>query len=316
MAAARPRHRELLEREGYPPGSSWGVWGDDDQVGALNLITPERSRAAARLVRRGAVFPLAWGLENPSPALFGRGPIEHVKQDDGFGMDDHFNRFFPHGSSHWDSMGHFRHPEHGYYGGRSAEELKGSDAKNSIAEWAKRGLVGRFVLADVARWRVAEGRPIAHETSEPVPIDDVAATLTAQRTTAEEGDVLLLRLGWIEWYEALRPPQRAALAQGDWGFAAPGLAATEATLEWLWDSGFAAVAADVPAVEAFPFDPEGRSLHADLLALLGINLGEMFALDDLAADCAEDGVYAGLLTAAPLNYTGATGSPANALAVK
>jgi kynurenine formamidase len=312
----RPTFEELRSREGYPPRSSWGLWGDDDQIGALNLITEREVRKAARLVERGAVFPLNWGLENPDPALFGRGPLAHHKRDDGFGMDDHFDNFFPHGSSHWDSLGHFSHPEHGYYGGRPPERLKGPEAENSAAEWARRGVAGRFVLADVERRRREEGRPIAQSTDEAVSIEEVALTLEAAGVQIEQGDILLVRMGWIAWYEALGEADRAALAEEEWGFAAPGLAAGEETLEWLWDSGVAAVATDVPAVEAFPFDPRGESLHANLLALLGINLGEMFALDDLAADCGADDRYVGLLTSAPMNFTGATGSPANALALK
>jgi kynurenine formamidase len=101
-----------------------------------------------------------------------------------------------------------------------------------------------------------------------------------------------------------------------WAFAAPGLAAGDEMLEWLWDSGIMAVAADCPALEAFPFSPRGTCLHGALLPLLGINLGELFDLEALAADCQDDGTYVGLLTSAPLNFTGATGSPANALALK
>jgi kynurenine formamidase len=313
----RPTYRQLCERDdGSPPGTSWGLWGADDQLGALNLMTPARVVAAARLVRRGSVFALGWALENPSPPLFGRGPIEHVKQDDGFGMDDHFNRFFPHASSHWDSMGHFRHPKHGYYGGRTAAQLKGRTAHNSIAEWARHGVASRFVLADVARWRAAQGLPIACDQPEAIPIDEVAATLAAQGVEPREGDILLIRFGWVGWYDALDAARRAAVAGEQWGFVAPGLAPGEHTVAWLWDTGVVAVATDVPAVEVFPFDPEEACLHADLLAALGINLGEMFALDALASDCAQDGVYEGLLTSAPLNFTGATGSPANALALK
>jgi kynurenine formamidase len=87
------------------------------------------------------------------------------------------------------------------------------------------------------------------------------------------------------------------------------------TIRWLWDSGIVAVVADNPAVEAFPFDPVGASLHADLLALLGIPLGEMWYLEDLAGRCARARRYTGLLAAAPLNLPGGVGSPANALAL-
>ena len=313
----RPTYRELRSRPGHPPGSTWGLWGEDDEVGALNLLTQDAVVAAARLVRRGAVFPLNWRLEVPDPGLFGRGPLEHVKRDDGFGMDDHFNRFFPHGSTHWDSFGHFSHPEHGYYGGRTSEQLKGPNARNSIAAWARRGVAGRFLLADVERWRRETGRSIAQGTSEAVDIADVTGTLAAQGVEPQLGDILLVRLGWIDWYTGLDAEGRAALASGPpWRFTAPGLSPADATVEWLWDSGIVAVAADCPALEAFPFRPRGQSLHGTLLPLLGINLGEMFDLDALAADCAADSTYVGLFTSAPMNFVGATGSPANALAMK
>lgn len=102
----------------------------------------------------------------------------------------------------------------------------------------------------------------------------------------------------------------------DWSFKATGLEPGKATVRWLWDSGAVAVAPDNPALEAFPFDPVGTNLHSNLIALLGIPIGEMWDLDGLAADCAADGRYAGLLTAAPLNLHGGIGSTANALAVK
>jgi kynurenine formamidase len=311
-----PTYAQLRERTDGPAGSSWGLWGADDELGALNRIRDEHVRDAAQLVVRGAVFPLNWPIESPSPALFGRGPIEHVKVDDGFGMDDHFNRFYPHGSTHWDSMAHFRHPQHGYYNGRTAEQLKSAEGRNSIAAWARRGVAGRFLLADVERFRRQSGRPIAQGTDEAVSVDDVRATLADQDVVPREGDILLLRLGWITWYEHLDDTVRQALADEPWSARAPGIAAGEDMVEWLWDSGFAAVAADVPAVEALPFDPRSECLHARAISLLGINLGEMFALDALADDCARDGRYVGMLASAPMNFTGATGSPANALALK
>lgn len=312
----RPTYRQLFEREGYPQGSSWGLWGDDDQIGALNLVTPEKVQAAARLVKRGAVFPLGWTLQLPKPPLFGRESIDHVKRDDGFGMDDHFNCFYPHASSHWDSLSHYRNPVHGYYGGRTAAEMKGEGAKNSIAEWARVGVATRFVLVDVERWRAKQERPIVQGTADAISLADVIATLAEQRTEVEEGDILLFRFGWVDWYEGLDAPGREALAEKVWDFAAPGLEPSEEILEWLWDNGVVAAGSDVPALEVLPYDPHGNPLHARLLALLGINIGEMFALDALAEDCAQDGVYEGFLTAAPLNYHGATGSPANALAFK
>jgi putative cyclase len=238
--AVRPTYEELLKRPGWPPGSTWGLWGEDDEVGALNLVTPELVAAAARLVRRGAVFPLNWGLESPRPALFGRGSIEHVKRDAGFGMDDHFDRFFPHGSTHWDSFGHFANAEHGCYGGRTPDQLKGPRAKNSIAAWARRGVAGRFLLADVERWRAAAGRPIAQGTSEAIGLADLRATLAAQGAEGatgvvpQVGDVLLVRLGWIASYGRLDAAGESLAPGGPAAFAAP---ASPSRTSWSSGSG-------------------------------------------------------------------------------
>ncbi len=311
----RPTYDELTSGATRVSGSAWGLWGGDDEIGALNDVSPAQVAGAAGLVQRGAVFSLNWDLELPSPGLFSRGPLRYVLKDDGFGMDDHYDNFFPQCSSQWDALSHFSHPEHGYYGGRPSSELKRPSCKNGIHNLARRGIVSRFVLADVARWREAAGRPIDQAAGEAVPITEVEATLAAQGTAIEPGDILLLRFGWTSWYESLDQAARDALAEG-WGFRAAGLAPGEATVRWLWDSGIVAVAGDNPALEAFPFDPVGLNLHSHLIALLGIPIGEMWDLSALAADCADDGRYTGLLTAAPLNVRGGVGSPANALALK
>ena len=134
----------------------------------------------------------------------------------------------------------------------------------------------------------------------------------------EGGDVLLIRMGWIDWYEQAAEETRVAISKlGGPELQAPGLSAAESTLEWLWDQQVAAVACDVPALEAMPYTPTVEGfLHFRIIPLLGMAVGEMFALDALAADCAADGVYEGLFTAAPLNKLGGSGSPGNALALK
>jgi kynurenine formamidase len=289
------------------------LWGEDDEVGALNDVPAGCVAQAAGLVSHGRVFALNWRADLPAPGLFGRGPLRHTVRDDGIALDDYYDAFWPQQSSQWDSLAHFGHPRHGFYGGRERAQLTGPSARNGIHNWARRGLAGRFVLADVAAWRAATGRPIDVAGAEAVPVSDVAATLAWQRTSLQLGDFLLLRFGWLAWYESLSQGERDALAAG--GFAAAGLAPGHACLEWLWDCGVVAVAADNPAVEAYPFDVSGDSLHADLLALLGVALGELWFLDELAAGCAADRRYTGLLVSAPLHIRGGIGSPANAVAL-
>jgi kynurenine formamidase len=94
--------------------------------------------------------------------------------------------------------------------------------------------------------------------------------------------------------------------------------------EYLWDRGAAAIVSDNPAVEAPRLDEQGArlpvdrdlTLHTRLIAMLGNAFGELFNLEDLATDCADDGSYEFLFVAAPLHVPGGFGSPANALAVK
>jgi hypothetical protein len=292
------------------------VWGEADVFGCLNLLTPERVLAAVGTVRRGAVFPLNLELELPEPPLFGRQAFTHdVSWLGEVGHDDQLSGWNTQSSSQWDGFRHLMHPAHGFYGGVADED-------HGVHHWARRGIVGRAVLADVARWRAAEGRPLNGAESDPIDPDDLHGTLAAQGVAVETGDILLVRTGWLSWYRGLDPDGRAALSTGP--LKAPGLRPGTATARCLWDLHIAAVAADNPAVEVWP--PQGRRedpaayhegfVHFSLLPLLGLPLGELWDLDALAADCAADGTYACLLTSAPLNLERGVGTPPNALAIK
>jgi kynurenine formamidase len=90
------------------------------------------------------------------------------------------------------------------------------------------------------------------------------------------------------------------------------------TAEWFHSHGVAAVATDTLPLEVFPGEEEGTFLPVHLLHLveMGMTQGQNWVLDDLAADCAEDGVYSFLLDASPLPFVDGTGSPLNPVAVK
>jgi hypothetical protein len=91
-----PRYRDLPIAPDKPAHSAWGLFGNEDNVGLFNLITPERTAAAAHEIRRGAVFPLNWELEQPSPPMFNRSPVRHTILPSGrFSRDDLYDNFFP-----------------------------------------------------------------------------------------------------------------------------------------------------------------------------------------------------------------------------
>jgi hypothetical protein len=311
-----PSYDDLPVRPGLPPGSSWGIWGEGDVFGCLNLLTPDRVMAGIGAVRRGRVFPLNLELELPGPPLFGRAAMRHeVKTLGGPFHDDELHGLNTQSSSQWDGFRHVGHPGYGFYDGVADED-------HGVHHWARRGIAGRAVLADVARWRESQGRPIDAAGSDPIDPEDLHGTLAAAGVDVEAGDILLIRTGWLSWYRGLDQPAREALAVGR--MKAPGLRPGTATARCLWDLHIAAVAADNPALEVWPpqlgIDDPARMhegfVHFSLLPLLGMPIGELWDLDGLAADCAADGVYACLLTSAPLNVEQGVGTPPNALAIK
>ncbi len=319
-----PSFDELLTRGDAPTGSSWGLWGDDDVLGCLNLLTPDRAVRGAGLVRRGRVFPLNLELELPDPPLFNRTDHQHdvVWLRSGTGHDETLSDWNPQRSSQWDGFRHIRSQGLGFYNGVD-------DEAHGVHHWARRGIVTRGVLADVARWRAGEGRPIEPGQADIIEPEELTACLAAERVDVEPGDVLLLRTGWLTWYRGLDAAERAAVAAER---RACGLRWGRPSARLLWDLHVAAVAADNPALEALPVpsldeaaverlrDHPGADgellLHQALLPLLGLPIGELWDLDALADDCAEDGRYDFLLTSAPLNLRQGVGSSANALAVK
>jgi hypothetical protein len=307
-------------------GRSWGLWGDGDVFGTLNLLTPERVARGASLVKKGAVFPLNFDMELPDPPLFGRDAFEHevVWLQNEAGHDEHISGWNTQSSSQWDGFRHIKHPVHDFYNGIADEE-------HGVHHWARRGIAGRGVLVDVARWRESEGRPLVPNTSDPIEADDITSTLAAQGTTVEEGDVLLVRTGWIEWYRTQSADERTAFNAA--GHPCVGLRPCKENWELLWNLHISAIGVDNPSVEVWPpaafvkpddlpailADRERMDeifMHIRLLPLLGLPLGEFFDLARLAEDCANDGVYEFFFTSAPLNLKAGVASPPNALAIK
>ena len=128
------------------------------------------------------------------------------------------------------------------------------------------------------------------------------------------GDLLLVRTGRLS---RARRDIREGRGWGDYaGGAAPGLSFT--TADWLHGTEIAGIATDTWGFEVRPneFDEAFQPLHQIAIPHIGLFLGEMWDLDALAADCADDGVYDFWLTAAPLPVTGAVGAPVNPIAVK
>lgn len=323
--AALPDYDSLPIRPDAPPGSSWGLWGERDVLGTLNLLDEDAVLRGVAAAKRGVVFPLNLALSEPDPPLSGRSGLVHeITWIPGeIGHDEELSGWNTQSSSQWDGFRHIRHLQYGFYNGVADDE-------HGVHHWAVRGIVGRAVLVDIGRHRESVGKPLDMTSTDPIEPQEVLDALEAQGTEVLPGDVLLLRTGWLEWYKDQGPTTKAAMAER---YQTPGLRAGPDTSRVLWDLHVAAVASDNPALEAWPpaklATSEQRSalkndplvsmeisLHFSLLPLLGMPIGELWDLGDLAADCDRDRRYEALLTSSPLNLVGGVASPPNALAVK
>ena len=302
----RPAYRDLKD-------GRLTAFGPDDQRGSLNLLTPERVLQATRLAKTGAVFGLNAPLNYPSPhPLSGHPTLAHRKPPEHFvhrfpdGRDDYYDRLYPQYSSQWDGFLHIWDDVNKSFHNGNTDESIGVDA------WADGGIVGRGVLLDVARWAQSKGDPIDWRTRHAITVSDLEATAEAQNVAMEPGTILLVRTGWQAGWLAADASERERISQAP-EFLSPGVEASIGIVERLWDWGVAAVAADNLAFEVWPLD--GYTIHVDLLARLGIPIGEFWQLEALSAACAAESRYEFLLTSAPWNAPGGSGTPANALAI-
>ncbi len=316
-----PKYSDLPKVGQTEERHTWEVFGPDNQLGSVNLLTPDRVKRAATLVRTGRVFNLSLPLNFPITlygGFRGEGYRHHIEVGRG-GRDDYVDNFAMQGSSQWDSLRHIRFREFGHYGGRQDADLD-EKGELGIEHWAQHGIVGRGVLLDAARYMEQQGTPLDMTKKFEMDGGFLEQVAQAQKVELQPGDILVLRTGWLGWYKSLddagREALRGSLGPGEGGHACPGLDASQDTAAWLWDRQIAAIASDNVALEALPVDPAVGFQHRRLIALQGMPIGEMWDMDELAQACAQDGRYECMLVSIPLNLPGGVGSPANAYAIK
>jgi kynurenine formamidase len=311
---------------GYPESwgirqlSNWGRWGEDDQKGTANFITPEVVAKAAREAREGKVFSCAIAFGKDSPVFPGRTPYLHffamlnsdsqawkirsavVWNDDVVTMPLQI-------ATQWDGLAHAGYDGAFYNGVPFAEVTSHAGAaRNSISELSQT-LITRGVLLDMVSYRQAGAR--GHlEPGDGITGEDIERCLAAQKVTPESGDALLVRTGWVpHWYD--HPEQRASYWQS-----CPGL--SYKSLEWIYDHQISCVAVDNVTAEVVPsgIADESTPFHRIAIRDLGLTVGEIFTFEALAEDCRRDGRYTCLFVAPPLPFAGAVGSPVNPIAMK
>jgi kynurenine formamidase len=298
---------------------NWDKWGPIDEIGTLNYITPEKVVKAGQLVKQGKVISLAmpFDADGPQTGRFNRVNPIHLMlatgTDHAAGKQD-FPRSFGYADdtvsmplqcgTQWDGLSHIFRDGKMWNGYDAAEVSAAGAAKNGIEKMRDK-VVGRGVLLDIARFKGVESLDPGYA----ITPEDLDQTAASHGVAIEEGDVVLIRTGFLGWS---RSNGWGGYAGGD----APGL--SFATAPWLHGKRIAALATDTWGVEVRPNElPDSfQPLHLVMVVNMGLLVGEIFALDELADDCAADGVYEFFFAAPPLPITGAVGSPLNPIAVK
>lgn len=329
-----------------PDGSNWGDFGPDDQVGRMNLITPEARLRGAREIREGLSFCLSLPLDYPGGNVlfpYRKEPVfHHERRGDGHNYNFPMNSVSPcycdvisddavtlytQYSTQWDALAHVGQffdadgdgtPEKVYYNGyRAGEDVIGPDDSDTpegaralgIENLARTGAQGRGVLADLERIYGHERALIGY--------DRLMACLDGQKAEIEPGDFLCLYTGFADVILSMKKkPDAEILARS----CAVLDGRDDRLLNWLTDSGLVAICADNFAVEAYPArDAEGDSfpglpLHNHCLFKQGIHLGELWHFAELVAWLRPRKRSAFFLTAPPLRLPGSVGSPLTPIA--
>lgn len=302
--------------------SNWGRWGADDVLGTLNFIGPEQILGAVSTVEVGRTISCTLPLDQSGPqrGLLRNNPrnimvatgTDHVSGAQaelpaglgpahGFGRSDDILIVPNQAGTAWDALSHVFWEGH-MWNGRPASLVSAQGAViNGIEGYAGK-MVARGVLLDVA---AAKGVP-ALEPGYPITNDDLEEAADFGNVDVIPGDILLIHTGHLQ------------ARRHDWGdFAGgptPGLSVH--TAPWLHAHEVAAVATDTWALEVRPSElAVFQPLHIVALVHMGLALGEMFDLTELAQACSEIARYAFLFIAPVLPITGASGSPTAAIAV-
>ncbi|KAI8974211.1 hypothetical protein BD414DRAFT_498480 [Trametes punicea] len=325
-----PKYDELPKFKDFS-GCAWEVWGKDDQLGTVNLLTDDVVREAGKEIKTGKRICLNWPIQFPSRPAFGRIPPTHeiiFKAHRGAIHDDilHINT---QSGTQWDGLKHFGLLKHGvFYQGTPASffqsgQIRIADPTNvdpelikfGIHNWAQRGICGRGVLLDMVKfYSDANGGQLPYDpmTTHAIPASDLIACAQKQGITFRRGDILLLRIGFMQRFYSGTQEERDGIADKPETFA--GIEQSEDMKRFLWDNHFAAVASDQPALERWPPPEEVGHLHQTILGLWGMPIGEFFDLEALSKHCDETGRYTFFFSSWPLNVLGGVASPPNAAA--
>jgi kynurenine formamidase len=294
--------------------SNWGRFGADDQRGTLNFVDAAAVLRGVASVRRGKAFSLAIPMNDDGPqtgGIPGRINPQHrmiaVNQSmtgdpNDFTTNDDAVDMGVQAATHWDALSHALYGERMYNDIPAGEVTEAGAQRLGIEHFGP--VVSRGVLLDIPRLHGVDHFDDNHA----IGGDDLDAAANAAGVTVERGDIVMVRTGQMHW-----------LREGDKvRFSYPSTGMGIDSVEWAHDHEVAAIATDNLTFEVFPGERRKVMLPVHMLNLRdqGLVQGQVWHLDDFAADCANDGAYTCLLVATPLPITHATGGVVAPTAVK
>lgn len=199
--------------------NNWGRWGDQDQRGTANFITPDVVSAAAGLIRSGKSISLAVPLDSTGPVHPTRPNVVHFfgysgadwtvgtelgRVAPGFqGADDYI--FMPlQGSTQWDGLAHIFSSDAMYNGFWMGNVEGVAGAKKCAISNLKDSLTSRGVLLDLPKYLGVE----RCEPGVPITAAQLDGCAQAQGVEVRTGDILTIRTGHVPWFYSLHRQER------------------------------------------------------------------------------------------------------------
>ncbi len=289
--------------------SNWNRWGKDDQMGAVNLITPAKRKQAVGLVKEGASFSMARNAEtqqavdNPAPIIRKAIRVGADAPSTGIGntTDSFFIAYHGYTHTHMDTFCHFLWDGKMFNGYSKDVVLETGATKNSILNF-KNGIITRGVLMDMARHKGVDYL----EPGTPIYPEDLDAWEKKARVKIGAGDVILVRTG--RW--ARRD------SKGPWSVADEGLAGLHVSCaKWLHARDVAILGGD-GAQDVLPSRVEGvtQPVHVLALVAMGMPIFDNCDLELIGREAERRKRWDFLVTASPAAVPGATGSVLNPIA--
>ena len=271
-------------------------------------------RRGAAAVRHGRAFSLAIpfdaegpqtgaipGRDNPSHEMVAVN-VAYTGDPDGFTTSDDRMAIGTQAATHWDALAHVGYGGRLYNGVPDTVVTEAGAARLGIDAFGP--VATRGILLDIARLKGVDH----FDDGYPITGEDLDAAAAAAGLSVEAGDIVLVRTGHMHFLRAGEKDRYRTVS--------PGLSTK--SIEWFGDHDIAGVATDTLVLECFPGEDPAVLLPVHMIHLrdMGLAQGQLWALDDLAADCAEDGQHDFLLVATPIPLTGATGGMVAPTAVK